>query len=266
LENDQFEINQIVYPKEKASDPNYLDTPVYRFMGFEALQELLLSNSITLIKTKYWEDTYENFLFKSTITAGDTPFNLTSHQQWIYGSCWTGKSESDALWRIYSQNKCGVRIRSTIGKLAQCLQEQFDRSTAWIVNIGEVNYCTIQEIINYFEAFSEDDFVAEATKLFRESMFLKRREFEHEKEIRIILKVKSKQSFYNEVVSLPIVPKDVIEEITFDPRISNELQELFISKLKLIGYEKITNKSHLYNQERLRIRFKYSDDMFDIIK
>ena len=267
LETDKFKIDQIIYPKEKANDPKYLDTPLYRFMSFEALLELLLSNSIILIKTKYWEDTYENFLFKSEIIVGDTPFDLTSAQQWIFGSCWTKKRESDALWRIYSQNNCGIRIRSTLGKLVHCIQSEFDKSTVWIVNIGEVEYRTEKEIIDHFAAYSEDDFVAETTRLQRESMFMKRREFDHEEEVRIILKMKQNQSFCSEVIPLQIVPNDVVEEITFDPRISNEVYELYLSKLRMIGSEKIpTNKSSLYSQKRLKINFKLSDDIFSLVK
>ena len=261
--SDQFEIGEIIYSREKATDLK-LDTPVYRFMSFDALQEILLSQTIALIKTKYWEDTYENFLFKAEVTADETPFDLASFQQWIFGSCWTKKCETDALWRIYSQDKCGVRIRSTIGKLAHSLQNEFDKSRTWFANIGEVSYHSIEDIVAHFEAFSGGEFVTRATDLFRDSMFMKRQEFDHEKEIRIILNVKRKACVSSEVVPLPIDPKDVIEEITFDPRISDDLRELFVSKLSLIGYEKIANKSSLYSQDKLKIRFKSSDDRFDV--
>jgi hypothetical protein len=157
-----------------------------------------------------------------------------------------------------------VRVRSSIGKLARCLQRAFNKSIAWTANIGEVRYLSTQEIVNYFEMFSEDEFVAEATNLFRDSMFMKRPEFAHEEEIRIILKAKITAGISSEVVSLPIVPKDVVEEITFDPRISGDSYELFVSKLKLIDFEKVANKSNLYNQDRLKIRFKLSDDKFEI--
>lgn len=159
MEKNQFEISEILYPKEKGSDLRFIDTPAYRFMSFDSLQEMLLSKSISLIKTKYWEDTYENFLFKSDVVVGETPFDLTSHPQRLFGSCWTKKCESDALWRIYSQSKCGVRVRSSIGKLACCLQQKFNKSIAWTANIGEVRYLSIQKIVNYFEMFSEDEFV-----------------------------------------------------------------------------------------------------------
>lgn len=108
----------------------------------------------------------------------------------------------------------------------------------------EVRYLPIQKIVSYFEAFSEDDFVAEATNLFRDSMFMKRPEFDHEEEVRIILKLKTKATVLSEVVSLPITPKDVIEEITFDPRITDDVYQLLLSKLRLVGYDQIANKSN----------------------
>ena len=148
MQNDQFKISEITYPEEKTGDPKFLTTPVYRFMSFEALQEILLSRSIVLIKTKYWEDTYENFLFKAETIVGETCFDLNSFQQKVFGSCWTTNCESDALWRIYSQSKCGVRIRSTIGKLAHCIQRELNKSMAWIANIGEVKYLSVQDIVS----------------------------------------------------------------------------------------------------------------------
>lgn len=39
----------------------------------------------------------------------------------FYGQCWTLKSTSDAMWRIYSPKKDAVRVRTTIRKLAESL-------------------------------------------------------------------------------------------------------------------------------------------------
>jgi len=263
MEKDQFDITEILYPEEKASDPRFPDTPVYRYLSFEALQELLLSKSIPLVKTKYWEDTYENFLFKSETIVGETSFDFNLHQERIFGSSWTKKCESDPLWRIYSQNKCGVRIRSNIRKLADSIQRRFNKLIAWSACVGEVKYLTLREIVDHFERVPEDEFMAKAGKHFRDSMFMKRPEFEHEQEIRIIVKLMEGHSS-GEVISLPIVPSEVIEEITFDPRISDDLQRLFVSKLTLIGFEKIANKSGLYSRDKLRIRFKPSFRKFEI--
>ena len=39
----------------------------------------------------------------------------------LYGQCWTKTRESDAMWRIYSPNKNGVRIMTTPRKLLTAL-------------------------------------------------------------------------------------------------------------------------------------------------
>lgn len=258
MKENNFEINEIIYARRNAADLS-LGTPVYRFMSFDALLVILLSGSIPLIKTKYWEDIYENFLFKSPLIVDETPMDFAYNQELLFGSSWTKISESDALWRIYSQNKCGVRIRSTVGKLARCIQKEFEKSKAWFANIGSVEYLPTEDIVAYFEARRGEEFMKLATPLFRDSMFMKRKEFGHEAEIRVILNVKKDACVYDQVAFLPIAPKDVIEEITFDPRISDHLRELFVTKLNFIGYAEIpTNKSSLYGPLSLNIRFKPS--------
>lgn len=264
MKTEPFQIDEILYPKDSACIQEFRNSPIYRFMGFESLEEILLSRAITLVKTKYWEDTYENFFFKSELILDEVPFDLTHVQERIFGSCWTKNRETDALWRIYSHNKCGVRVRSTIEKLAHSIQQEFHKSIAWSACIGEVRYVTLGELEKYAQEYSDEDFVAETGKFYKESMFIKRREFEHEDEIRIILRVKEEKFDICEVVPLHISPENVIEEITFDPRISDGLYNLFISKLRLIGYERIANKSDLYSQKRLEIRLKGGNDRFRI--
>ena len=37
---------------------------LYRVFPIDTLLELLIENKLTLVKTKFWEDPYENYIFK----------------------------------------------------------------------------------------------------------------------------------------------------------------------------------------------------------
>lgn len=57
-----------------------------------------------------------------------------------FGQCWTLKSASDAMWRIYSHDKQGIRIRTTIRKLIQSLANHCEEWAEVCAFIGKVQY------------------------------------------------------------------------------------------------------------------------------
>ena len=259
MNKDQFTAEEILHGLRGSKDSVALDTPIYRFMSFDALQEMLLAKNIWLVKTKYWEDTYENFLFHSDIWADDIPFDLSVGKERTFGNCWTMIEESDALWRIYSPSRSGVRIKTTVRKLVKSIQQQFTKATCYSANIGKVKYMKVDEIVAYFENIDGDTFVAEAHWLMRDSMFMKRKEFDHEDEIRIIVRMKGEINDLKEVAALQIDPDEIVEEVTFDPRINDDLYKLFCSKLQANSHDmERVSKSKLYSNEKLKIRFKNS--------
>jgi hypothetical protein len=103
-----------VYLNLKENEP---DKHIYRIISLERLLELFATERNTLVKPEKWEDTFENFILKSKVRllSGEViKYNIHNR---IYGQCWTSQTASDAMWRIYSPNKDGVRIRTTIRKL-----------------------------------------------------------------------------------------------------------------------------------------------------
>ncbi len=94
---------------------------VYRTISYERLIELFTSKKNTLVKPNLWEDTFENFILKSKlINEIGEQIEYDVHER-MYGQCWTLEESSDAMWRIYSPDKSGIRIRTTIEKLLDSL-------------------------------------------------------------------------------------------------------------------------------------------------
>jgi len=124
---------------------NY-DIPIYHFLCFDHLLYLLKNQRLWINQIKLWDDVYEHFLAKSKHLWGSTPISYHSHISGFYGQCWTLKKESDALWRIYSNDKKSVRIKSRINKVLESSLNEFYLEP-FSLNIRTTGYI---DQVNYF--------------------------------------------------------------------------------------------------------------------
>jgi hypothetical protein len=99
---------------------SHIDRPVYRIISVKRVIELFQRRQNVLVKPSLWDDPFENFILNSHILIEGRKLTLRS-RNYVYGQCWTRHAASDAMWRIYSPEKNGVRIRSTPRRLAEGL-------------------------------------------------------------------------------------------------------------------------------------------------
>ena len=238
-----------------------LDLPIYRIFPFESMLEMLNSNSLTLVKTRIWEDPYENILLKCNATMQDgTSVNLNGLQEHIFGQCWTLYPETDAFWRIYSHIKNGLRIKTTVRKLLDVIFDDRSYATLTTSFIGKVEYDSIQNIINtlsdpnYIDSILRDTTGQGLVK----AQLIKRIEFEHEKEIRLLYNVDSSSpDIQNDIKSFVINPNILIDDIMLDPRISSRYENIYTQTIRNLGYQKPIIKSQLYNFTPINIRLPF---------
>jgi hypothetical protein len=119
----------------RCSNGLSLDTPIYRIHAHRFLKQLL-SGTLVLPATHRWTDPYENLIaWCGYEFIGDDgkikQVFLGNDRLRTFGQCWTRTSESDALWRIYSDvdkdrrpdssfsSNEGVRLRTTPRKLVK---------------------------------------------------------------------------------------------------------------------------------------------------
>lgn len=230
-----------------------LDRPVYRIFSFERLKEIFSENKLTLVKPKLWDDPFENFILKSTGVFPDGRHFDIHFRENYYGQCWSLTKESDAMWRIYSPKKDGLKVKTTIRKLftplfnlCDCNQNKGENIQRLSSFIGKVKYADTATLI---EMLSDKERMS--GKIFDQtgwgqasSFFFKRKEFKHENEIRLIY------NFQNGNVSnffkFSIDPLQLFEEIVFDPRITKTEYEIQKSVLISMGYNKKVIQSELY--------------------
>lgn len=235
-------------------DVNDLDIPIYRVFNAQRLLELFTLNKNTLVKPALWDDPLENYVLQVAIKAfNDHPhnFDFTAKDR-FYGQCWSTLEESDAMWRIYSPDKNGVKVRTTIRKLLDSLQGAPEVGNGECY-IGRVNYLSGDVLRDklqdrFWLSAEAADFSSQAA-----SLLFKREEFEHESEVRLIY-LNHDLNYLDNLFRYSIDPATLFDEIQFDPRISQELFEVFKYFLEdKLGYLKPISRSELYKLPQLSL-------------
>ena len=223
-----------------------LDGYIYRIFSYDRFVELFTTRKNTLVKPKKWEDTFENFALKSVLKFADgTKTQLDTHER-MFGQCWTASKASDAMWRIYSENKKGIRVRTTINKL-------FDSISITDVNlamadscIGKVDYRTSSEIVAFAKkAFNDEGRVTFGSAF--KSLLIKRKAFVHENEVRLLHFDWAHELPKDDLYSYDIDPHEIISQVMIDPRVSFDEFKILKKEIREItNYKGSIKRSLLY--------------------
>lgn len=107
------------------------DTKLYRTIPLKRLGELFANRKNVLVRPKLWDDPFENIALSSPVEIKGQAGTFGFREDY-YGQCLTTEGISDAIWRIYSSDKRGLRIRTTVDKLLGQLAAGFDPDLARI--------------------------------------------------------------------------------------------------------------------------------------
>jgi Protein of unknown function (DUF2971) len=220
-----------------------LRKPIYRVFTLERLLAACTTKRNTLVKPKKWDDPFENFVLTQAIKANPSHPSIGVKER-FYGQCWSRERESDAMWRIYSPGKEGVKVRTTIGKLLTSLNVAKKKPQGFGF-IGRVEYRDSKKLLkNLQDEQWLGQELQDASSQAR-SLLFKRTEFKHEKEVRLLYL--AQHSDPSDIFAYSWEPRNVIDEIEFDPRISDHLLEAYkqyVSKTLKFGTR--VKKSKLY--------------------
>lgn len=222
------------------------DKPIYRIISFERLVDLFKTEKNVLVKPKLWKDTFENFILRSRVRLKSGEIIRYNYHDRVYGQCWTIHSASDAMWRIYSPNKSGFRIRTTVRKLYESLGQVHTEYEGANNCIGKVQYLSDKKLMEFANSTFDDSGII-IEKLFR-SLLIKRRAFIHEKEIRLLFHAWGDYACESDLHPYKIDPNSLITQIMVDPRISFEdFLSIETNIRNATGYNGPIKRSLLYN-------------------
>ncbi len=169
-----------------------VDMTIYRFMSFESFVDMIQRKSLTFVHYEKWEDPYDGFILRAMknkdgikqildslkrltpeLAIPNWGFLLKSNNI-MFGQSWTQCEESDALWRIYSNNKMAIRIE-VLGFDIFKLKEDYS------ITPHEIVYSDSISIESQLEQIVDND------KINLDKLLLtKRTAFEHEQEVRLL--------------------------------------------------------------------------------
>ena len=195
-----------------------LDKEVYRIISLQRLEELLSTSRNGLVKPHKWEDPFENFILRSKVRMPKGDIVEYNYHNWLYGQCWSFNKESDAMWRIYSPESGGIRVRTTVRKLAESLFISQQPMHEVKCAIGKVEYLNQTKLTDYANNIFDDYGIA-VESLFK-SLLAKRSAFKHENEVRLLYCSLDDEETTNDLFYYDIDPHSLITQIMIDPRMS----------------------------------------------
>jgi len=231
------------------------NTKLFRFVSFRQFMDFVETKQTSLSRIKDWPDTWEVPSAKLPTQTDDGPikFSLWNHCESMFGQCWSLDHESDAMWRIYSPRNEGVVIQTSVKKFSL---------------LQDIKYAALGQVI-YYDSLKDalDPIYSQADRGDYEHFtegFLKRRAFEHEKEVRFVtadedscLLKRPEEGASRFFVDL--APHEFIEGITVDPRADDRYVAVIQKYCKRSGFGFIPTKSTLYGNvyEQTRIVRKF---------
>lgn len=197
------------------------DVKVCRVFKVKYLRKMICKKQNTLVQIEKWEDPFEAFLLKQKVHDGNNVIDISSLYKNYYGQCWSlNEKETDATWRIYSPKKDGVLVKTTLGKLWDGFYDPSLKFASIEFSIGKVEYHEEKDIKSTFQRINFGELIDTKMSELSKTLFIKRREFEHENEVRIIfndLEGKSSEELYN----YPIILEDLFVDMIADPRMED---------------------------------------------
>jgi hypothetical protein len=204
-------------------------------MPVHRLWQVLSTKCLYFMRNSKWEDPFEGFLVKRYCERVGKQYGEANSDKFFL--CCSNIQERDHQWRNYTPNKDGVVVTINVealiaaNKSIKCQPIIYPRSEKIRTLLKQ-----IQKSGTYYANFTLELF------------FIKRFAFKDENEIRFLIE---DTTATDDIVSVKIETKKVIESIMFDPRMDNDTYEYHGQFIKdQFGIAKITHSS-LYDPDRI---------------
>jgi hypothetical protein len=233
-----------------------LDTKIYRIFSLDRFSKIIQNRENGLVNPSKWDDPFENFFLKGFAELEDgTPVSLSQLSASWYGQCWTRNKDSDAMWRIYSADKTGVRVETTARALFSDFYNSVDKLASLKCLIGSVEYKQREEIERFLaETTFTDLALGGQPQKFASTLLIKRPEFSHENEVRLLFNDADGDHGQNGVAVFPFPWEKILTGVALDPRLSESEFQAEMQKLVALGCTVPITQSELYKFTPTKIR------------
>ena len=187
-----------MYEELDGINPPNDEDILWRYTNFEVFVNLLDTEALYFTRADKFEDPYEGFIPQSIMDAYKqslrrfTPAEFVeaimkqheASRKYVMCNCWhRNVIESMAMWEKYHMRNSGVAIKTTMQKMKNSLLSEHS------IYIGKIEYIyenTDEE--QYMRNFLQSE-IPLAKKLTYFPYFQKRKEYEHEQEVRLIVDI-----------------------------------------------------------------------------
>jgi hypothetical protein len=150
------------------------------------------------------------------------------------------------MWRIYSPNQLGVRIKTTRTLLTNELQKAFPDKDRYYWMLGNVSYISQAEIEKRLTLLVERLRAKHKPTKALAPLLWKRRAFVHEAEIRAVVYDRQAQKPITEV-KVPVDAHWLVQSVLIDPRAPPEIVDMYTHYLRTkLKYKRRVRQSELY--------------------
>ena len=223
---------------------------VYRIISFVRLCEFFESGKMTLVRPEKWDDPFENYLSGAVYKQGQATVELGVRRS-VYGSCWTLRAASDAMWRIYSPDKTAIRIKTRPRLLAKALDEALARKASASAFVGKVQYLSEREIVARARTHAMRLYKESSPTTVAESYLYKRNPFSHEAEVRVLVIDRNARPAAGGLLQLTVNPHDLVESVLVDPRAPASMVQMYKGHLTAAyGFKRHVGRSTIYNNPK----------------
>ena len=125
--------------------------------------------------------------------------------------------------------------------------------------IGKINYETSTEIQTYFEDPENLDMIfGTSGEGSVQTLLVKRTEFRHENEVRLIYSANSDtDDIKSRIYQYNFDPNSILDELLFDPRFDEGLYAIKQAEFIAQGFTKTIDKSKLYHVPNFNLRLNH---------
>lgn len=192
---------------------------LYRIVKFHHAVDIL-NGTLHFSHPSKWDDPYETRV-------------KHSREYMMFAQCWGKKSMSDAMWRIYSPDHLGVRIKTTREKLDGVLKTFVKKNKGFKRRLKDVTYektPAVRKKTGEIVAALNEGW---NSSLAADLLFHKREAFSHEEEVRALIFCPTISEMQKNLgLKVDVDGQNFIESIYLDPRAPRPLVEALTNYLK----------------------------------